>query len=491
MFELSLNQRKLKCDFNLQLVNAFKEPIVFYLMDKRDKRSFFLSFVIVDASKQEVIFLDTYSKDNLDIYNKLESDEQFVLKRTPHRSVVAVTGKKFYTFVQDERFFFCVDCSSLKMQVMTLDERIGDKNYKIQKISASIFYDYYNNNYLYISAIDTEQNLHIYHASIDLQEIVEIYTEKGHRTTPHSIVNYKNHLYLSHDFGNVDFRNKRKNEISNSDQIVEGLDMQVIKKRIMNRNTNSSEKEMREEVVKEFFNDKNYEVERGKIALLDLNTFQMKTYYTSGASPAHFEFDFEKDYIYIVSHNFFGWEGRNIFISPAIIDKFKITDDGLVLLNRFSYAKGFRYATHKLFYRDKKCYICTMAQPNRLIVVDASTMKLVFYYDIGEDKLSDKNNVRDYLNSNNSHDEIVAVLASKDGNYLVLISNIYIYYFDIEKRSIAQKIKYNEEGKDWVIRTVHKDIIRYISKIYGNFVVALARSKQPIICDKEGIPYYN
>ena len=136
--------------------------------------------------------------------------------------------------------------------------------------------------------------------------------------------------------------------------------MQVIKKRIMNRNTNSSEKEMREEVVKEFFNDKNYEVERGKIALLDLNTFQMKTYYTSGASPAHFEFDFEKDYIYIVSHNFFGWEGRNIFISPAIIDKFKITDDGLVLLNRFSYAKGFRYATHKLFYRDKKCYICTM-----------------------------------------------------------------------------------------------------------------------------------
>ena len=185
MFELSLNQRKLKCDFNLQLVNAFKEPIVFYLMDKRDKRSFFLSFVIVDASKQEVIFLDTYSKDNLDIYNKLKSDEQFVLKRTPHRSVVAVTGKKFYTFVQDERFFFCVDCSSLKMQVMTLDERIGDKNYKIQKISASIFYDYYNNNYLYISAIDTEQNLHIYHASIDLQEIVEIYTEKGHRTTPH------------------------------------------------------------------------------------------------------------------------------------------------------------------------------------------------------------------------------------------------------------------------------------------------------------------
>lgn len=95
MFELSLNQRKLKCDFNLQLVNAFKEPIVFYLMDKRDKRSFFLSFVIVDASKQEVIFLDTYSKDNLDIYNRLKSDEQFVLKRTPHRSVVVVTGKNF------------------------------------------------------------------------------------------------------------------------------------------------------------------------------------------------------------------------------------------------------------------------------------------------------------------------------------------------------------------------------------------------------------
>ena len=228
---------------------------------------------------------------------------------------------------------------------------------------------------------------------------------------------------------------------------------------MLNGNRDVSDKEAKKEIVREFLNDGKYATAKGEVSTINLNNLKESLYYTSGASPAHFEIDSNEDEIYIVSHNFFGWDSDNIFIKPAVIDKFKIVDDELVQQKSFEYKKGFRYTSHKLFYYKGKPYLCTFAQPNRLLIIDAKRMELESFTDIGADELSAKDDVRDFLNNREPGNEIVAMEISHSGRFIMFMDNINIYYYDMENKNIAEKYKYNEEEGNLKIRTAHVDYL--------------------------------
>ena len=220
MLQIKLYKSEIDMEIREFISNDFDHEIVFYMLDKRDSIPFFLTIIKVDAKNRKLVFLKTFSKENENLLEKYDGKEAFVLRRTPHRSMLIQRGKDFYTFVQDERYFFYVNEEEMYIKVYTLDELINESGYVIKKISASIYRDYNDASYMYISAIDDKNYLHIYRASMDLADIREIYKEANHNVPPHSIINYKNLLFLSHDFGNANFINLGNGKIENSDNII-------------------------------------------------------------------------------------------------------------------------------------------------------------------------------------------------------------------------------------------------------------------------------
>ena len=108
---------------------------------------------------------------------------------------------------------------------------------------------------------------------------------------------------------------------------------------------------------------------------------------------------------------------------------------------------------------------------------------LVFYSDFGTFGLYEPYNQHNLNSLNNANLKTVLThcgLVGEDGK-----THNCINYIGVVNSLFDTKLIVPADANQT------KDIIRYISKTYGNFVVALARSKQPIICDKEGIPYYN
>ncbi|OPH47983.1 hypothetical protein BC351_39025 [Paenibacillus ferrarius] len=470
MIKLALDKRVIPVNMGNKVRDAFDNSIIFYLINRNDQRPFFVNFVVIDFENNQLNYFDTYLEENIEVINHHPDQANLTLQRTPHRTVTITAGENFFTFIQEEQYFYYVNYKNQYVLIYTFDDFIKNKDYKLLKLSSTNYQDTDNPNYLYLSAIDEDQALHIYRVSLNLQEIEEIHVLPNQTVPPHTLRKYRDMLLLSHDFGNAQFINQNSGKMISSSNFAMSLQKRKMFKERQMRD--QREEEWRKVLISEVFNE-SYEENpitcaSGEVLTINLNNMEEHYYKTNGTSPAHFEIDEKTDHIYVSSHNFFVWNGKNIYVEPAVLDKFQIENGKLKLTKSFSHETGYRFTSHKFFYHQGKPYMCTFGQPNRLFVIDAEDMQLVYFEDIGQDELSSQSSIRDYINDRVSEFEIVGVEVSQNGNYIIFVCNEFIYLYDFLKREIIQKVPYINNSDDkhlyvgldqYKIRTNHIDYL--------------------------------
>lgn len=473
MFELKLEKYTKKIKLDIPESQSFKKPIIFYLVNKEDIRSFFITFVIVDFIQRELIFLFSYNKNNLDILNKQSRNERFSMEKSPHMTISIHDGEDFLTFIDEEQYLFYVNYKKMIMRVYTGEDLIEKKDIIFKRISSTVYKDNKNPNFFFMSITDSSNLVHVFRASLTLDHFEEIDSFPGHEIPPHVIRNYKDYLLMSHVFKYPTYLLEETGKVVDQEVLASIILKNAIK--IVMKSGQEHEKwdlryvTLSQEQKKELLTllKEKYMVKclPGKILLLNSKSKEKILYSTSGGTPAHFEIDTRNDTVYTSSHNFIIIQGAMIFYEPAVIDKFKLADGHLELVGSFSIPEGYRYTSHRIFYYKDKAYICTIGQPNRLMFIDATEMQLLFSHDIEEDELTEELDVYSYVNSRDDKFEVVALEVSKDGENILIIGPQYIYLYNFPQRKLYIKIDYKSSEcgsnclEDYIIRTLHTNYI--------------------------------
>ncbi len=350
------------------------------------------------------------------------------------------------------------------LYVYTMED-IVQEEYRFKRISSTFFKDDKDPAYFYLSAVDKQNDLHIYRISNQLNEIEKVDTFHGKNSPPHTTMKIKNCLIMSHEFTEAKYLLRNTNTII-SDREMGALLVKIEMK--INAKYPHQDALIKKREISKIIHEK-YDVEciPSKIMLLDLLTKERVTYETSGSNAAHFVFDVKTNMLYVSSHNFFDGGDSVYMFEPAILDKFELVDNRLILRGTFKYDKGYRYTSHRIFYNDGKSYLCTFGKPNRLLFIDPEDMTLSFYYDIGEDELSNNDELEVYLNSRhedkNAASEFIALEVSKDGENIFFLDSKYLFIFNFKERTITHKIDYtNNEianGDDYKLITFHMNYL--------------------------------
>ncbi len=475
--ERNLNMIELKLDFYSQPihisdedVSKFENPIIFYLVNKQDKTPFYVSFVIINFNNKEMKVLSSYNENNIRIINEQEEIEKYTLRRTPHSTISLHKDEDFFTFMDEEEYFFYVNYKDLIMKVYTIEDLLIDTKVKFKCFSSTFFRDDSDPNYFFFSIVDEQDILHIYRSPLKLDEFIEFDTFQSQPSPPHTLRKYKNSLFLSLDFKNAGYLLQNKGKILDMNGLNNLIYRNIAKLMYSRYGIANPEKlsirllqyKHYQELVDIIKNGYKIKCLPGEILQINTQTKEKTYYSTSGSNPAHFEIDVEDDCIYTSSHNFFFNEDGQFYIEPAVIDKFKLVDSKLEHLGAFKYSKGYRYSSHKVFRYEGKPYICTIGQPNRLIFADATTMELLFYHDIGEDVLSDQTDFSSYLTYYGSMEtDIVGFQVSPNGESIIIIGPDKIYFYSFPERKIYNEIdlKSSEMLKQCTARTLHVDYL--------------------------------
>ena len=457
MLKLNLEKQEKCINISDVYLKSFEKPIVFFKIHKDDARKILLTFIIFDAQKGKLTYLFSYNQENRSILESAQDNQKYQLRLVPHSTIEIRKDIDFFTFMQEEQVFMYVNYRDNILKIYTMEDVIGN-DIKFKIISSTFYKDANDSNYFYIGASDIDNMFYIYRISLDLQHVELIDSFPGRNIPPHVVRSYKDCIMLSHEFNESNYylQNKKNKKIT-SFEMGNIFVKNSIKIKMANPQLKENELKMKiyEFIKKEY----NIKCVPGAIILFDNQTKERTTYKTSGGSPAHFEIDEKEDMIYVSSHNFFNRLDSMSMFEPAVFDKFHYINNKLEWRNSFSYPKGYRYASRRVFYNDGKPYICTFGQPNRLIIIDATTMKLHYYVDIGQDELSSQEDIENYLNSRDSGGEFVALEVSQNGENIIFLDNQYLYIFNFTQKSVIHKFDYSnyekENWDDFILRTLH------------------------------------
>lgn len=468
MLELKLKGYTRKLDNSLKYGKSFQKPIIFYLVNQEDTRTFFISFCIVDFVKNEILYLFSYDEENITIVNGLPDQEKYVMEKTPHMTLSVNDGEDFLTFIDEEEFFLYVNYKKMVMKVITGNDLVKDSEANFKKFCSTVYKDQNNKDSFFTAMADEQEMMHIFKVSLDLKYVEEIDKFPGNEIPPHVIRNCKDYLLLSHVFEYPKYLLSQKNKVVDKDEIAALILKNAIK--IMIKSPNGSNLEYKyssltakQKVELLYLLKDTYKIENlpGEIILFHLQSKEKLSIETSGGMPSHFELDPLTDTVYTSSHNFIIAQGAQIFYAPAVLDKFRLRDGQLKPEGSFQDPCGYRYTSHRLFYYRDKPYLCTFGQPSRLMIIDAEDMSLIYYEDIENDGLLNAEDPFSYVNTEADSFEIAAIEVSKDGEYLLFIGPEYIYIYDFTEKTICEKIRYIDSYTDiqqlnrYKLKTLH------------------------------------
>lgn len=499
MIELKTQTYRQKVEIKSWIANKFKNPIIFYLAHREDSRALLITFTILDLANSEIVFIVSYLPENkLKVQSSPEKNKFFISAGfNPHCSIQIKPKEDFFTFIERRNFFYYINYQENILRVYTgNDLNLPEKN-ELGEFGSTFYKDAKDANCFYITAVsqnkDNEMRLNFYKTKLDLSDLENIFsTSTPSPMAPHVTKQYKNYL-LSSEFGFRKFKNKGTGKV-----YLEGVEYMIFvfedlyREYCSENNKKFSQEEFKKNNLIEEWkvnlesefsvfcqkkgnnfleicenNEKyNFEMLPGIVTVLDIEKKLLKSFETTFCTPAHFEIDLESDVVYTSSHNFVILD-KLYFLGPAAIDKFVIKDGELEKVGTFSEKNAFRFTTHKIFgYKNRK-YVCSFGQPNRLYFIDADSMKMLYYDDIEVDLLSDKEDVRFFLNNNNLEPFVMKTIeVSSDGEVLFLLSHKYIYFYSFPERRILQRIDYRDfelgggqNLHDYYNRTTHSDYL--------------------------------
>ncbi len=424
------------------------KQIVFYLSNINDERRFFVTFSVVDLLSSSIDSYKCYLPENIKTIQKCAHHDIYKNGKKPHSIVCLENRKSFLCFMEDEEFFFYVNTGDLSMKVYRLDDLLG-LEFKYKRLISTVYECEADSNYFYLGAVNEAEKLHLYRVNKNLSEFVFLVELESNKYPPHVVRNIGSKLFLSHEFKYSRYRLKNSNRIVNNDELASI--MEIAKAR-------AGEKVISNMTYSKVNNKYDIECLPGEIMSIDLETLNIDKYKTCGGSPAHFEIDSEKKFLYTSSHNFLPLTNDVLYLEPGVIDKYGFVNNELIHKDSFSVPFGYRYTSHKVGEYNGQKYIVVFGEPNRLIVIDADTMKLMFYRDIGKSYLSD-DYVRDLVQSNNDIFSHLAIGIVGNGRYICFLSQEKIHFLDMETKEVFYETDILARNEDFVLFTSHLDII--------------------------------
>jgi hypothetical protein len=497
MLEFKMISKKRKLDLPENVIGKFENPIVFYLLNKNDATKLLYTFVIFDSQNNEIEYLHTYLLENIESSKKQEDYNLIRMKvdlSNPHCILKVDDYGSFYSFVEAANFFFHIDRKKGVMKILLAKDIPGLNNFEIDGTGDTFFKDDDDKNYFYASLRGREKGsslseLFFFRISLDLKKIELVYrTEKHYLFVPHVTKKFKNYL-LNSEFDLYSYKFNRTGEIFFDEGVFEQfIKRELFKDFCLEEGIFFDEKKFQEEISRcalkkeesrfELFwkkkggrwpdvckndNRLSFSIMPGIFNVVDLKNKTEKAYNTSECRVAHFEIDKKENAIYTSSHNFMRWEGIYYF-GPAAIDKFVLKDGILHKCETFSDKTGFRFTSHKVFYYNGVGYLCTVGHPNRLFFAYLKNMEKFYSYDIGEDVLSGKQNLVDYLNTKNLRDKNHGAFEiSAGGEFVFIVGGEKMYVHNFPKKTITWNDSYFvsdffeavEDPSGFVSRTTH------------------------------------
>lgn len=501
MLELKTKTYRRKFNISPWLADKFKYPIIFYLAHKDDYRAFLITFVIVDFHRSEIIYIISFSPENFEKVKNHPDENIFRILTgyNPHCSLQINPEENFYTFIENSGFFFNVNYKKNILKAFTGKDLSCLEKDRLTLFGSTFYKDEENSDYFYLSAIskntDGKLKLNFFRASLDLCKLEDIFNTQSFlsESAPHVTRKYKNYL-INSEFEFRRYKNKWTGKIFfSAKEYMRFVYKDIYKEFCLKKKINFKMDNLRlkneirvwnvhlEPEFSDFCREKGsnfleiceknkkyaFSVLPGTITIIDIAKRILKSYETSVCTPAHFEFDFESSTIYTSSHNFIILD-KLYFLGPAAIDKFVIRGGELEKIGTFSNDCAYRFTTHKIFKYKNKRYICSFGQPNRLYFIDAETMETLYYDDIETDLLSDKWDIRHFLNNKNLEPFVLKTIeVSSDGEILFLLSHNFIYFYSFPERKILHRIDYrdfelgdNISLHDYYNRTTHCDYLK-------------------------------
>ncbi|MFA5961061.1 MAG: hypothetical protein WC848_00040 [Parcubacteria group bacterium] len=499
MIELKINTFKVPISIDPIIRESFKDPLIFYLAHKEDWRPFFFTYVILDFLRQEFVYIVSYYPENISLINNLKDDYIFGLQssaQNPHCSIRVGTRNAFLTFYEKTRYFTQVDFENNTMNVYTGEDIGLDHDEQVVDFGATFCRDEDVPDQFYFSVItqsglNFRRKLRFYRAKLDFSEVEEIYampTLLG--SSPHVTRKVGQYL-LNSDFLTYQIKSNKSGKMWDDAKkyalhVYEDIYREYClkKERVFLPDLFNDLESAKKIILKPGFNffcqtkgknildicqDEKYAftIGTGTIMLVRLNDKKVKYYETTYCCPAHFEVDRISGDVFVSSHNFIEFLDRVYYLGPAAIDRFSLSEDGIMEKKAtFTHPLIYRMTSHKVFSYDGKTYVCSFGQPNRLVFIDAQTMEMMYYQDIEEDSSVDPAELIEIINNTNLEPiTIKTIEASHDGKFIFFLSCKFIYIYNFPERRIVQKIEYlsdNSFGENLDLsrfykRTTHVD----------------------------------
>jgi hypothetical protein len=501
MLELKTKTFKVSISVDTEARESFKSPLIFYLAHTEDRRTFFLTFVILDFSGQELIYIVSYNKENIALIEQRQDRDIFNIRQpaeNPHCSI-RIGAEAFLTFVEGARYFTLVDYAQGTMKVYTGEDIGLSQDEKLVDFGCTFYKDEDDPNFFYLTALTQSEKYpgrksHFYRAKLDLSEIEEVYvmTNSVH-TSPHVTRQFGRQL-LNSNFLVCQIENNQTGQSFDNPRhymryVYEDLYQQYCRAKDIDfspemfSNTESIKKIMlnpgfnffcqaKGKNFLEICQDEKYAFAAGQgtVMLLNLDTKKIRNFSTTYCSPAHFEKDDISGDIFVSSHNFLSFD-HVYFIGPAAIDRFSLSAEGeMKKIATFTHPLIYRMTSHKVFSYAGKTYVCSFGQPSRLVFIDAEKMEMIHYEDVEEAAPTDSAEMLEFANDTSFELEPVALKTleiSPDGKFVFFLGYKYIYIYNFPERKIIQKIEYISDvsfGDDvnlsqFYKRTTHVDYL--------------------------------
>lgn len=443
---------------NPEIKKRFQNPLIFYLC--RLDIMYLCIFVIVDFQKEEIIYINTFSEENM---KKLkENYDEIEWSQTPHSSLAIQQEYEFINFpfnMYDKRAttFRKINTVSESMNVYSSsDLPLVHANSPFENSDTSEK----DGEYFWISYTRKDKRgSDYYRIKQDFSDAELVFSEGNMVAPPHQIMRINNWVFST---GFYDRKYKMNGMVIENEQLKNHL--LALQKIAPNETINDLIFGYDPE-IKQVGNFFAYNYEDGKI--YNIETVN---------APSHIEYDEVDNSIFVLSNNITTLPGQLVFyLGPGYIEKFSLRKDMITkretIVNNgiFSNEKGYRFTTHKFFRHKGNPYIATFGHPNRLFIIDGNTMNLWYYYDIDYDYLSNQTDCRKYLNDIHSKHifnphRMTSLEVSDDGDFLIFINQEDILFFDVSKKEITERVPYYKkeyQSQGFGQLTLHCDYLRY------------------------------
>jgi hypothetical protein len=479
---------------------SFNSPVLLFMTDKADRRSVFPAFALCDFRRGQITYITSYTPENA---ARLEQEAGPSLERhfeplkrsgfrQGHSVIEVVPGESFLAFVYASQpcgFFYHVDYRRKVLRLITAEdfERMSGTG-PVDSFGSTFTTDpedprrFYMNAKLSPAGGAAAPSIAYYRVALDLGQAEHLLSRpcEPDDPCPHATRRSGDRLFSS-EFSQMGYvlegsGRHFRTDASFYNYVIQdywswlgrGARLRAIGGRIAAhplaflrsvrraRRRVRPRPRLRDIVIGHCFRsghpsrdflwacqnsrDYRFRVAPGCIRVLSLTEKAETACAVRHGSPAHFEIG-RAGHVYLSCHNFLMWNGKRYMVEPASILKLKASGGGVEEMGVFQHPTGFRYSSHVVLETGGRERVCTIAHPNRLMVIDGESMKLVAMKDIGRDWLSSRTDLPYFLSTANLEREATPSLAaSEDGRYLALAGRDAILVVDVATLDVVDTV---------------------------------------------------